>query len=186
MAVQTSGAVATATTWQIDPAHTLVGFAGKHMMFTTVRGRFRDVQGTIAFDVANPANSSVQVEIDASTLESGAEQRDGHLRSPDFLDVDNHPKITFTSTKVEPQGADRARVSGELTIRGVTRPVVLDAKLVGKGVNPWGKEVVGFEAATTINRKDFGLTWNVALEAGGLLVGDQVKIELDVQAVKQD
>lgn len=184
MALETN-AVATRTVWQIDPAHTTVSFSGKHMMFTTVRGGFRDVTGTILLDDANPAASSVEVAIDAGSIDSGVEQRDGHLKSADFLDVENHPTIAFTSTKVEPRGAERARVTGDLSIRGVTRPVTLDVQLTGKGTNPWGKEVVGFEARTTINRKDFGLTWNVALEAGGFLVSDEVKIELDVQAVKQ-
>jgi polyisoprenoid-binding protein YceI len=185
MAIQTN-AVASNTSWQVDPAHTTVGFSAKHMMFTTVRGGFRGVAGTIVLDEANPAASSVDVTIDAGSINSGVEQRDGHLKSPDFLNVEEHPTITFKSTSVEPKGADRARVVGELTILGVTRPVVLETELVGKGTNPWGKEVVGFEAKTTINRKDFGLTYNVALEAGGLLLSDEVKIELDVQAVKQE
>ena len=184
MAIDTTAP--TRTTWSIDPGHTTIGFTGKHMMFTTVRGRFRDVQGTIVLDEANPAASSVEVQIDAASVDSGVEQRDGHLKSPDFLHVEEHPQITFRSTSVEPQGATRARVTGDLTIRGTTRPVVLDATLTGRGKNPWGKQVVGFEAATRINRKDFGLTWNVALETGGLLVSDELKIELEVQAVLQD
>lgn len=179
-------AVATATSWVIDPAHTTVGFSGKHMMFTTVRGRFRDVRGTIVLDEANPTRSRVEVEIDAGSLDTGVEQRDVHLTSPDFLHVEQHPTIAFTSTSVEPLGATRARVTGDLTIRGTTRPIVLDVALSGKGTSPWGKEVIGFEARTTIKRKDWGLTWNVALEAGGFLVGEDVKIELDVQAIKQE
>lgn len=185
MALDTN-AVAGKTVWQIDPTHTTVGFTGKHMMFTTVRGGFRDVSGTIALDEANPAASSVEVEINAASIDSGVEQRDGHLKGADFLDVENNPKVTFKSTRVEPRGADRARVTGDLTIRGVTRPVTLETQLTGRGTNPWGKQVVGFEGTTRINRKDFGLTWNVALETGGFLVSDELKIELDVQAVKQD
>jgi polyisoprenoid-binding protein YceI len=171
-------------TWTIDPTHTLVEFAGKHMMFTTVKGRFRDVQGTIVLDEANQAGASVEVEIQAGSIDSGVEQRDGHLKSADFLDVENNPTIGFKSTRVLPAGADRARVLGDLTIRGTTRPVELDVAYEGLGTNPWGKEVVGFSARTEINRKDFGLTWNVALEAGGFLVSEQVKIQLEVQAVR--
>ena len=174
-----------AATWQVDPAHTTVGFAGKHMMFTTVRGRFKAVEGTILYDEADPTRSLVDVRIDAASIDSGVEQRDGHLKSPDFLDVANHPMIAFKSTRVEPIDARRARVFGDLTIRGVTREVELDAVYTGGGVNPWGKQVIGFEATTRINRKDFGLTWNVALETGGFLVGDQIAIDVDVQAVKQ-
>jgi polyisoprenoid-binding protein YceI len=171
-------------TWTIDPIHTLVEFSGKHMVFTTVKGRFRDVQGTIVLDEANHAGSSVDVEIQAGSLDSGVDQRDGHLKSPDFLDVENNPTISFKTTRVLPIGSDRARVLGDLTIRGTTRPVELDVAYEGLGTNPWGKEVVGFSARTEINRKDFGLTWNVALEAGGFLVSDQVKIQLEVQAVR--
>ena len=171
-------------TWTIDPAHTLVEFSGKHMMFTTVKGRFRDVQGTIALDEADHGRSSVEVEIQTGSVDSGVEQRDGHLKSPDFLDGENNPTIAFKSTRVLPIGSDRARVFGDLTIRGTTRPIELDVAYEGLGKNPWGKEVVGFSARTEINRKDYGLTWNVALETGGFLVGDQVKIQLEVQAVR--
>jgi polyisoprenoid-binding protein YceI len=171
-------------TWTIDPAHSLVEFSGKHMMFTTVKGRFRDLQGTISLDEADHSRSSVEVEIQAGSIDSGVDQRDGHLKSPDFLDVENNPTITFKTTGVLPIGADRARVFGDLTIRGTTRPIELDVAYEGLGKNPWGKEVVGFSARTEINRKDYGLTWNVALEAGGFLVSDQVKIHLEVQAVR--
>jgi len=171
-------------TWQIDPGHALIEFSGKHMMFTTVKGRFRDVQGTIVLDEADHARSSVEVEIQAGSIDSGVEQRDGHLKSADFLDVENNQAINFKSTRVLPIGGDRARVFGDLTIRGTTRPVELDVAYEGLGKNPWGKEVVGFSARTEINRKDYGLTWNVALEAGGFLVSDQVKIQLEVQAVR--
>ena len=171
-------------TWTIDPTHSLVEFAGKHMMFTTVKGRFRDLAGTITLDEADHARSGVEVEIQAASIDSGVEQRDGHLRSADFLDVEQYPTIAFKATRVLPIGADRARVTGELTIHGTTRPVELDVAYEGLGVNPWGTEVVGFTARTEINRKDFGLTWNVALEAGGFLVSEQVKIGLEIQAVR--
>ena len=176
---------ATRTTWTVDPSHTLVEFAAKHMVFTTVKGRFTGVQGTLEIDPADLSRSSVQVQIDASSITTGDAQRDGHLRSADFFDVEQFPTITFASRRVEPLGAERARVVGDLTIHGVSREVVLDAELQGEGKNPWGKTVAGFSATTTINRKDFNLNWNVALEAGGFLVGDNVKISLEIEAVKQ-
>lgn len=171
-------------TWTIDPAHTLVEFSGKHMVFTTVKGRFRDFQGALVLDEADQTRSAVAVEIQAASIDSGNEQRDGHLKSPDFLDVENNPTIAFKSTAVRPIGADRARVAGELTIRGTTRPVELEVSYEGLGKNPWGKEVVGFSATAEINRKDFGLSWNVALEAGGFLVSEQIKLHLEVQATR--
>ncbi len=182
MTTEQETATNTRTVWTLDPAHTLVEFSGKHMMFTTVKGHFKSVTGTITLDEANPASSSVEVEIDANSLYSGVDYRDNHLRSADFLDVENFPKLTFKSTRVEVEGTDRAKIYGDLTIRGVTREVVLDTELTGRGKNPMGQETVGFEAHTTINRKDFDLTWNVALETGGWLVGDTIKIELAVEA----
>jgi|SRR5579864_87778 len=174
-----------ATTWQIDPAHTLVELSTRHMMFTTVKGRFTGVQGTIVDAFADPTQSSVEAEIDAASITTGDLQRDAHLQSPDFLDVAQYPTITFRSTRVE-GSREQFRLIGDLTIRGVTRPVTLEAELTGTGKNPWGKEVAGFSATGQINRKDFGLNWNVALETGGLLVSDTVKINLEVQAVRQD
>ena len=173
------------TTWQIDPSHTLVELAAKHMMFTTVKGRFTGVKGTIVEHEDDPTQSSVQAEIDAATITTGDEQRDAHLKSADFLDVENYPTITFRSTRI--QGTrERFRVIGDLTIRGTTREVVMDAEFGGRGRNPYGKEVAGFTATGEINRKDFGLTWNVALEAGGWLVSDTSKNNLDVQAGRQE
>jgi polyisoprenoid-binding protein YceI len=177
--------VETPTIWQIDPAHTLIEFAVKHMMFTTVKGRFGGVHGIIVEDAADPSRSSVEVEIDAASIDTREEKRDAHLRSPDFLDVQTYPTITFQSSRVERAGQDRLRVIGELTIHGTTREVVLDTTINGRGTTPFGLEVAGFTAETTINRRDFGLTWNVALETGGVLVGDTVKILLEVEAVKQ-
>ena len=144
------------TTWEIDPAHTLVELSAKHMMFTTVKGRFTGVRGTIIED-ADPTQSAVDVEIDAATITTGDIQRDAHLRSPDFLDVEQYPTITFRSTRVEGTH-ERFRVVGDLTIRGVTREVVMDSEFVGRGTNPYGKEVAGYTATGQINRKDFGLT----------------------------
>ena len=174
---------ATPTTWSIDPIHSLVEFSARHMMVATVKGRFTDVKGSLEFDPANLANSRVDVEIGAASITTGDAQRDGHLRSPDFLDVDNYPTISFVSTRVEPRGEDRARIAGDLTIHGITREVVLDAELNGVGQSPFGKTVAGFTAHTSINRKDFGLNWNVALETGGWLVSDTIKVNLEIEAI---
>ena len=173
------------TTWQIDSAHSLVEFGIKHMMFTTVKGRFTEVSGTIDADEGDIAKSTVQVEIDVASIDTRAEQRDAHLRSADFFDAQTYPTITFRSTRVEPVGEDHLKVVGDLTIRGITREVVLDTEINGRGTNPWGQEVVGLTAETKINRKDYGLTWNAPLEVGGFLVGDEVKVSLSVQAVAQ-
>jgi polyisoprenoid-binding protein YceI len=169
-------------TWNLDKTHTSIEFVATHMMFTKVRGKFEDFSGVIHYDPANPNASSVEVTIQAASINSGVADRDNHLKSPDFLDVANHPTLTFKSTKVEANG-DKAKIYGDLTIRDVTRPVVIDAEAVGEGVNPWGMKVAGFSGSTKINREDFGLTWNVMLEAGGVLVSKEITINLDVQAV---
>jgi polyisoprenoid-binding protein YceI len=174
-----------ATTWTIDPAHSLVELAVKHMMFSTVKGRFASVAGTIVLNEQNLAGSSVIAEIDAGSIDTGEAQRDGHLRSADFLDVESFPTIAFRSTEIVPRGRDGFVLVGDLTIHGVTREVSLEAELTGQGSDPWGGKRAGFAASTTINRKDFGLTWNQALEAGGVLVSDQVKISLEIQATLQ-
>jgi polyisoprenoid-binding protein YceI len=185
MTTSTQAGTGQRTVWKIDPKHTLVEFAAKHMMFTTVKGHFTGVEGTIYADEANPANSSVEVTIDADSITTGVPDRDNHLRSADFLDVQNHPQITYKSTKVEPRGDNKLKVTGDLTIRGITRPVVLDAEITGRGKTPYGQEASGFAATTSINRKDWGLNWNVALEAGGVLVSDSLKIEIEAEAIKQ-
>lgn len=175
------------TRWEIDPAHTTIEFAVKHMMFTTVRGRFKQFTGTIEADQSHPDRSSVQVEIDVNSLDTGVSDRDGHLESADFLDVANYPKITFRSKRVEGAAnkeGDRFRVTGDLTIHGKTLEVTLDAQYGGRGKDPWGKERAGASAASEIDRRQWGLQWNQALETGGILVGNNVKIEIDVQAVK--
>jgi polyisoprenoid-binding protein YceI len=176
----------TRTKWELDPTHTLVEFGVKHMMVTTVRGRFAGVRGTLLADEARPENSEFDAEIDAGTIDTRNDQRDAHLRSADFLDADNFPTITFRSTRVDVLNEDRLRVVGDLTIRGVTQEVELDTTVNGRGKTPFGTEVVGLSAATSIRRKDFGLEWNVALDTGGWLVGEEVKITLEVEAVKQD
>ncbi len=176
------------TTWIIDPTHTLVEFAARYMTITTVKGRFAGVSGTIhaAQEPLDSGQATVEVEIDAASLDTGDPRRDSHLRSADFLDVERFPSITFTTTRVDPIDATRFRVYGQLTIRDVTREVALNVTRQGEAKTPTGLEVAGFTASTDINRKDFGLVWNVPLEAGGWLVGDTVTIQLEVQAVRQD
>lgn len=172
------------TTWQIDPAHTDVGFAVKHMMISTVKGRFADVSGTVIIDEADPAGSSVDVTIGAGSVDTRQEQRDAHLRSADFFDVEKYPTLTFRSRRVESVGKGELRVVGDLTIRDVTREVVLETSDEGRGGDPWGQQRAGFSAKTVIDRRDFGLTWNTALETGGILVGNDIRISLEVEAVK--
>ena len=187
LTTETPPQAGTRSAWAIDPKHSLVQFAVKHMMFTTVRGRFTEVRGTIHCpNGADPSCASVEAEIAAASVDTGDAQRDAHLRGEDFLDAERFPTFTFKSTRVERTGEDELRVVGDLTIRGVTREVTLDATYNGRGTNPWGQEVVGFTAETRLNRKDFGLTWNVALEAGGLLVGDKLDILIEVQAIRQE
>ena len=172
------------TTWQIDPNHSAVAFAVKHMMFTTVRGRFQDVKGTIEVDEKNPANSTVNVEIAAASIDTGVADRDGHLRSADFLDVEKFPLLTFRSKKIEGDTSGNFRVVGDLSIRGKAAEVTLDAVFEGTGTDPWGGTRAGIRATTTIDRRDWNLTWNQALETGGILVGNDLRIELEIQAVK--
>lgn len=169
--------------WDIDTAHSSIEFTAKHMMVTNVKGRFTRFSGDAHLDETNPANSRVDVTIDLASLTTGTEGRDNHLRSADFFDVENHPTATFYSTKVEKVGEDRLRVTGDLTIRGVTKPVTLDVTVEGKVKDMQGKDRYGFTATTSFSRKDFGLEWNVALESGGWLVSDQVKISLEVEVV---
>lgn len=171
--------------WKLDPAHTAAEFSARHMMITTVRGGFKNVTGKLIYDPANPSASYVEAVIDTASMTStGLADRDNHLKSADFLDVANYPTITFKSTKVEASAdGQQAKITGDLTIRGVTRPVTLDVELLGQVNSPFGDERVGFHGATKINREDFGLTWNMALEAGGWLVGKEVTINLDVEAI---
>lgn len=171
------------TTYSIDNAHSDVSFSVRHMMFAKVRGHFTKWSANLVFDPAKPAASSVEVSIDAASIDTREPQRDAHLRSGDFLDAESHPKITFKSRKVESPSAGHYKVIGDLAIRGVTREVVLDVEEGGRGKDPWGNERVAFIAKAAINRTDFGLKWNQALEAGGVLVGEKVEIEIDVQAI---
>src|ERR671913_174559 len=179
----------TTTSWQLDPAHTTVEFAVKHMMFTTVRGRFKTFTGSVHIDERNPDQSRVEVSIDAASIDTGVPDRDTHLKSADFLDVEHHPRIVFRSTSVDgahKNEGDRFKIAGELEIRGTRMPVTLEATFEGLGMDPWGKQRAGFAARTEIDRRDWGLRWNQALEAGGVLVANSVKIEIEAQAVKQE
>ena len=171
-------------TWTIDASHSEVGFSVRHLGISKTRGRFGTFTGTLQVDAENPANSSVEVEIDAASIDTKDAGRDEHLRSADFFDAEQFPTLSFRSTAVRGTGSDWT-VEGELTIRGVTRPVVLETELVGLQKDPWGNDRVGFAATTEVNREDFGLTWNAALETGGFLVGKNVKIDLEVEAVLQ-
>jgi polyisoprenoid-binding protein YceI len=171
-----------AQTWTIDPSHSLAEFSVRHMMVSTVKGRFTDLSGTITLDPSDLRRSSVSAEIQANSVTTADPQRDAHLRSADFFDAEQFPTLRFVSTRVEPVSDERVRIVGDLTIRDQTREVVLDAELNGQGLNPWGKPVIGFSAHTSFNRKDFGLNWNVALEAGGVLVSDTIKLSLEVEA----
>jgi polyisoprenoid-binding protein YceI len=168
--------------WLIDPANTSVGFVARHMMISKVRGRFRQVAGTIKVAEV-PEDSHADIVIEAGSIDTGLAMRDDHLKSPDFLDVANHPHLRFRSTKIEHHEETSFKLMGDLTIRGVTRPVTLDLNFLGAAKDPSGSCKVGFEARAEINREDFGLTWNQALETGGVLVGKQVVVEIEALAV---
>ena len=174
-----------ASTWNIDPSHSAIHFSVRHMVVSKTRGRFSKFSGQISFDPQNPTASSAQVSIDTASIDSADAQRDGHLRSADFFDVEKYPQATFKSTKVQDLGGGKYRIAGDLTVHGVTRPVALDATFEGSGKDPWGGERAGFSASTSIDRREFGLEWNKALETGGLLVGEKVELTLEVEAVKQ-
>lgn len=170
-------------TYDIDPAHSAVEFGVKHLMIATVTGRFRKFSGVVAFDRVDPSRSRVEADLEAASIDTDVAQRDDHLRSADFLDAPNHPALTFRSRRVEPTGPDAARVVGDLTIRGLTREVTLDVEKEGEAKDPWGNDRAAFVATTAFSREAFGLTWNAALEAGGVLVGDKVKVTLRIQGV---
>jgi len=171
-------------TWTLDPAHSAVTFSIKHMMITTVRGSMAVRDFSLDFDTTDIVASSVRVSLDAASIDTGQEARDQHLRSADFLETEAHPTIDFVSTRIEPAGDDY-RIHGDLTIRGVTRPVVLHASFAGTVPNMQGGMRAAFSASAKINREDFGLTWNVALEQGGWLVSKDIKVEMDIAAVAE-
>jgi len=171
-------------TYTLDPAHTRIGFVARHAMVTKVRGAFNEFTGTAVLDGANPGNSTVQVTIQTASIDTRNAQRDGHLRGNDFLAMEEYPQITFTSTGVRQSGETTFEVTGDLTIKGVSNEVTIPFEFEGAAKDPFGNERVGFEGAVAINRKDYGVTWNAALEGGGVLVSDKVTLEFEVSAVK--
>lgn len=170
--------------WQIDSAHSQIQFSARHMMISNVRGLFEGFTGSVEFDEQDPTRSSVEIQIDAASVNTKEPQRDTHLRSADFLDAEQYPHLSFKSKRVEKRDDTRGRIVGDLTIRGVTNEVVLDVEYAGQAKSPWGTVSAGFSATTKINRKDWGLVWNGVLETGGVLVGDQVNISIELEAVK--
>jgi polyisoprenoid-binding protein YceI len=168
--------------YALDPSHTTIGFTARHAMVTKVRGHFRDFEGTAHVDTADPARSSVRVTIDAASVTTGNDQRDGHLKTPDFFDIENHPQITFVSTHVERDGSEW-QITGDLTINGITKPVTIPFEETGSAKDPFGNTRVGFEGVATIDRTDWGLSFNAALETGGVLVSEKIKLEFDVSAI---
>jgi polyisoprenoid-binding protein YceI len=171
--------------WQTDTAHTEITFSVRHMMVANVRGRFKNFKINVDANEEQPALSSVHVEIEANSIDTREAKRDDHLRSPDFLNTEEYPQIVFDSTQIEMLDEKHAKIHGDLTLRDTTRPVVLDVAYGGQYQSPWGAIVAGFSAKTKINRKDWGLTWNVALEAGGWLVGDDITIQIEAELTKQ-
>lgn len=170
--------------WNIDQSHSAVNFSVKHMMISTVRGQFTDITGTFEFDAANPTATQADIKIGVASINTRDEKRDGHLKSADFFDAANHPYVTFKSSRVEAISGNTAKLIGDLTIRGVSKEVALNVEYAGQQKAPWGTTSAGFTATTQINREDWGLTWNVPLELGGVLVGKEVKLEIELEAVK--
>jgi len=173
------------STWTIDPAHSSAEFAVKHLMVSTFKGHFRSLEGTVHLNEANPANSSVAASVDVASVDTQTPDRDAHLRSDDFFNAERYPKMTFRSTRVEQVDGTNWKVTGELTVRDVTKEVVLDTEYEGRIVDPWGNERIGFTARTELSRKEFGVRWNAAIETGGVVVGDKVRISLNIEIVRQ-
>ncbi len=171
------------STWTIDASHSGIHFIARHMVFTKVRGSFKSFRGTIQLDESDLTKAAVEATIDAASIDTGEPKRDGHLTSPDFFDAAQFPTLSFKSTAIEKKG-DGYTLTGDLTIHGVTKSVALDTHFEGKGKDPWGGERLAFTAKTSVLREDFGLTWNQVLEAGGLLVGSKIEIEVEVQAIQ--
>jgi polyisoprenoid-binding protein YceI len=170
----------------LDGSHSRIGFVARHAMITKVRGAFNEAEGTGYLDAETPANSRLELSIKANSIDTRNAQRDEHLRSNDFLSMDEYPEITFVSTAVEEIDAEHVRVTGDLTVRGVTKPVNVNFEFTGSAVDPFGNTRIGLEGGTTINRKDFGITWNAALEKGGVLVSEKVDLEFEVSAIRTD
>lgn len=179
----TAPVAVTTSTWKIDPSHSSIEFSAKHMMFTTVKGRFADVDGSVVINGSTPDTAVVNVTMKTASIDTRSEQRDGHLRSADFLDIENHPEITFKSTAIHGT-KEHFTLTGDLTIRGTTRSVSLDVTYEGTGTDPWGGTRMGFSADGKFDRREFGLTWNQALEAGGVLVSHEIKLHIDAQLVR--
>ncbi|HZG87711.1 YceI family protein [Paenibacillus sp.] len=171
--------------WALDPTHSGVDFTIKHMMFSKVRGSFKSFDAAIEADPSDLTTASISFSVDLASVNTNNDDRDNHLRSADFFDVENHPKLTFAATKIEKTGDGEYSVTGDLSLHGVTRSETFQVEFEGEGKDPWGNTKAGFHASGTLNRSDYGLTWNAALEAGGFLVGDEVKVEIEIQAVKQ-
>ncbi|MBO0845376.1 MAG: YceI family protein [Nocardioides sp.] len=168
--------------YTLDPTHSRLGFSTRHAMVTTVRGSFKEFSGDAVVNTESPADSKVTVTIKAASIDTGVADRDGHLASPDFFDVETYPELTFVSTQVERDGDDWT-ITGDLTIKGVTKPVTIEFESTGSARDPFGNTRIGFEGQTTINRKDWGLSWNAALETGGFLVSDKIKLDFDISAI---
>lgn len=171
-------------TYAIDPTHSRIGFVARHAMVTKVRGSFNEFEGAGHFDAENPSASNLRLTIQAASIDTRNPDRDGHLTSNDFFDMETYPEITFASTAVEQLDADNYRVTGDLTIKGVTKPVTVDFEYTGTAVDPYQNQRIGFEGKTTVNRKDWGISWNTALETGGVLVSEKVTLEFDVSAIR--
>lgn len=181
----TLATAATTSTWIIDPAHAELAFAVRHLMIATVRGRFGTVTGTVTVDETNPNSAKIDVTVDVGSIDTRQEMRDNHLRSPDFFDAANHPSMHFVSKRIEGDPNAKFRAIGDLTIRGTTKEVVLDVVAEGRGKDPWGNDRAGFSATGKVSRESFGLLWNQALETGGVAVGDEVKLTLDFELIRQ-
>ncbi|MEI7778265.1 MAG: YceI family protein [Actinomycetes bacterium] len=182
----TTNTLATTTgTWVIDQAHTTIGFSARHAVVAKTRGKFSGFSGTLVLDAENVAGSKIDVTIQAASFDSGNADRDAHIKSADFLDAETYPTLTFVSTGLRHKGGNEFEVEGDLSIHGVTKSVTIAAEFTGNATDPYGNQKIGFEGKASISRKDFGLTWNVVLEAGGVMVSDHITIELDVEADKQ-
>jgi polyisoprenoid-binding protein YceI len=180
-----TAAPGTVTTWKLDPAHSLAEFKVKHMMISNVKGRFTGLSGTLSLDETDYTHSTVEASIDVATINTGDDQRDGHLKTAEFFDAEKFPAITFKSTNIDSKGGADYEVTGDFTLHGVTKPVIFRVEDVSKpSKDPYGNQRIGLSATTKINRKDFGLSWNAALETGGVLVGEEVTISLEVQFIK--
>ncbi|MDH2392701.1 YceI family protein [Streptomyces sp. HNM0663] len=170
--------------YTIDAVHSSIGFTVRHAMVTNVRGSFGEYEGTLHLDGSDPSRSTAAIDVKIASIDTGIADRDGHLRSPDFFDAENHPLMTFRSTSAEQLGGDAYRITGDLSIKGVTRPLAIDLTFNGSAKDPYGNERVGFEGGAEILRSDWGLTWNAALETGGVMVSDKVKLTFDISAIK--